>query len=164
MSAITSHITSPTFVYSTVYSDTDERKHQSSASLAFVPRNHRWQVNSPDKGPVTRKMFPFDDDIKILPDRLFLLPGYTMSHKYAPVFVIVFKTVIQCILIFWDFLWYMLLRVTSLTVGQSMMTSSNGNIFRVSGHLCGEFTSPRWIPHTKASDAELWCLLWTAPN
>ena len=36
-----------------------------------------------------------------------------------------------------------------------MMTSSNGNIFRVTGHLCGEFTGPRWIPHTKASDAEL---------
>ena len=43
-----------------------------------------------------------------------------------------------------------------------MMTSSNGNIFRVTGHLCGEFTGPRWIPHTKASDAELWCLLWSA--
>ena len=38
-----------------------------------------------------------------------------------------------------------------------MMTSSNGNIFRVTGHLCGEFTGPRWIPRTKASDAELWC-------
>ena len=34
-----------------------------------------------------------------------------------------------------------------------MMTSSNGNIFHVTGHLCGEFTGPRWIPHTKASDA-----------
>ena len=28
-----------------------------------------------------------------------------------------------------------------------MMTSSNGNIFRVTGHLCGEFTGPRWIPY-----------------
>ena len=46
----------------------------------------------------------------------------------------------------------------------SMMTSSNGTIFRVTGHLCGEFTGPRWIPHTKASDAELWCLLWSAPE
>ena len=35
-----------------------------------------------------------------------------------------------------------------------MMTSSNGNIFRVTGHLCGEFTGLRWIPRTKASDAE----------
>ena len=45
-----------------------------------------------------------------------------------------------------------------------MMTSSNGNIFRVTGPLCGDFTGPRWIPHTKASDAELWCLLWSAPE
>ena len=45
-----------------------------------------------------------------------------------------------------------------------MMTSSNGNIFRVTGHLCGEFTCPRWIPHTKPSDAELWCFLWSAPE
>ena len=44
-----------------------------------------------------------------------------------------------------------------------MMTSSNGNIFRVTGPLCGEFTGPRWIPLTKASDAELWCFLWSAP-
>ena len=44
----------------------------------------------------------------------------------------------------------------------SMMTSSNGNIFRVTGHLCGEFTGLRWIPRTKASDAELWCFLWCA--
>ena len=44
------------------------------------------------------------------------------------------------------------------SVSDVMMTSSNGNIFRVTGHLCGEFTGPRWIPHTKASDAELWCL------
>ena len=39
----------------------------------------------------------------------------------------------------------------------NMMTSSNGNIFGVTGLLCGEFTGPRWIPRTKASDAELWC-------
>ena len=37
-----------------------------------------------------------------------------------------------------------------------MMTSSNGSIFCVTGHLCGEFTGHRWIPRTKASDAELW--------
>ena len=44
---------------------------------------------------------------------------------------------------------------------QVMMTSSNGNIFRVTGLLCGEFTCHRWIPRTKASDAELWCFLWS---
>ena len=44
-----------------VYTGTDQRKYQSSASLAFVRGNHRWLVNSPYKGPVTRKMFPFDN-------------------------------------------------------------------------------------------------------
>ena len=48
--------------------------------------------------------------------------------------------------------------------GHRMMTSSYGNIFRVTGHLCGEFTGPRWIPHTKASDAELSCFLWSASD
>ena len=46
----------------------------------------------------------------------------------------------------------------------NMMMSSNGNIFRVTGHLCGEFTGPRWIPHIKASDAELWCFFYLRLN
>ena len=46
----------------------------------------------------------------------------------------------------------------------NMMTPSNGNIFRIIGPLCGEFTGHQWIPHTKASDAELWCFLWSAPE
>ena len=61
-----SQITSLTIVYSTVYSDADQNKHQSSASLAFVRGIHRGPVNSPHKGPVTRKMFPFDDVIMLL--------------------------------------------------------------------------------------------------
>ena len=63
MGAIASQVTSLTIVYSTVYSDADQRKRQSSASLAFVRRIHRGPVNSPHKWPVTRKMFPFDDVI-----------------------------------------------------------------------------------------------------
>ena len=42
--------------------------------------------------------------------------------------------------------------------------SSNGNNFRVTALLCGEFTGHRLIPRTKASDAELWCFLWSAPE
>ena len=53
---------------------------------------------------------------------------------------------------------------TDRTYSVPMMTSWNGNIFRVTGHLCGELTGPRWIPRTKASDAELWCYLWSAPE
>ena len=55
-----------TIVYSSVYSDADQRKHQSSGSLAFVRGIHRSPVNSPHKWPVTRKMFPFDDVIMVL--------------------------------------------------------------------------------------------------
>ena len=63
MDTMASQITSLTIVYSTVYSSTDQRKHQSYASLAFVRGMHRWPVNSLHKGPVTRKMLPFDDAI-----------------------------------------------------------------------------------------------------
>ena len=63
MGAMASQITSLTIVYPTIYSGTDQRKHHSSASLAFVRGIHRWPVNSPHKWPVTRKMFPFNDVI-----------------------------------------------------------------------------------------------------
>ena len=51
---------------------------------------------------------------------------------------------------------------TEWTMG--MMTSSTGHNFSVTGPLCGKFTGDRWIPRTKASDAELWCFLWSAPE
>ena len=66
MGMLASKITSLTIVYSTVYSDADQRKHQSSASLAFVQGIHRWPVNSPHKWPVTQKMFAFDDIIMFI--------------------------------------------------------------------------------------------------
>ena len=73
MSAMASQITSVSIVYSTVCSGAYQRKHESSASLAFVRGIHWWLVNSPHKGPVTRKMFPFDDVI--------------MTHEIPPVLV-----------------------------------------------------------------------------
>ena len=63
MGAMAPQITSLTIVYSTVYLGANQRKHQSSASLAFVRGIPRGPVNSPHKWPVTRKMFPFDDVI-----------------------------------------------------------------------------------------------------
>ena len=66
MDTIASQITNLTIVYSTVHSDADQRKYQSSASLAFVRGIHRRPVNSPHKWPVTRKMFPFDDVITLM--------------------------------------------------------------------------------------------------
>ena len=55
-------------------------------------------------------------------------------------------------------------RCSPTTDKMVMMTSSNGNIFRVTGHLCREFTCHRWIPRTKAGNAELWCFLLCAPE
>ena len=64
-----SQITGLTIVYSTVYLDADRRKHQSSASLAFMRGVPRWPVNSPLKRTVTGKMFPCDDVL------VYLNPG-----------------------------------------------------------------------------------------
>ena len=61
MSMMASQITGISIVCSTVGSGTNQRKHQNSASLAFVREIHQWLVNSPHKGPVMRNMFPFDD-------------------------------------------------------------------------------------------------------
>ena len=79
MSAIASQITSLTIVNSIVYSDADQRKHQSSASLAFVWGIHRGPVNSTHKWPVTRKMFPFDDVIML---RMVMGPLLLVQLKF----------------------------------------------------------------------------------
>ena len=78
MGAMASQITSLTTVYSTVISGADQRKHQSSVSLAFVWGIHRGPVNSPHKWPVTRKMFPFDDVI------MDSVQGYRTSMRNWP--------------------------------------------------------------------------------
>ena len=83
MSALASQITSRTIVYSTVYSGADQRKHQSTASLAFVWGIQRW-LGTPHKGPATQKMFPFDDVIMYF--RPLIVESLTIqdcSHTYT---------------------------------------------------------------------------------
>ena len=63
MSAMASQITSVSIAWSTVCLGVDQRKHQSSTSLAFARGIHGWSVVSHHEGPVTRRMFPFDDVI-----------------------------------------------------------------------------------------------------
>ena len=63
MSTMASKITGVAIVCLTACSGADQRKRQSSASPTFVWGIHRWPVNSPHKGPETRKMFPFNDVI-----------------------------------------------------------------------------------------------------
>ena len=81
MNAMASQITSLTIVYSTVYSDPDQRKHQSFASLAFVQGIHRGPVNTPHKWPVTRKMSSFDD--VIMGPVMFSLPYHWIHITMA---------------------------------------------------------------------------------
>ena len=76
MGAKASQITSLTIAYSTVYSGTDQRKHQSSASLAIVRGIHRWPVNSPHRWSITRKMFSFNDVI--------VMPSHVMPFPVMP--------------------------------------------------------------------------------
>ena len=72
MGLMASLITRLTSDYSIVHSGADQRKHQSSASLAFVRGIRRKPVNSPHKWPVTRKMFQFDDGIMKWADEPYL--------------------------------------------------------------------------------------------
>ena len=89
MSVMASQSTSPTIVYSTIYWGTDQRKHQSSTSLAFVRGIHRWPVNSPHKGPVMRKMFPFDDvimniqKIALIQTAIHIIDEMMASHLFG---------------------------------------------------------------------------------
>ena len=122
MSAMTSQITGISFVYSIVCSDADQRKHQSSASLAFVRGIHLRQVNSPHKGPVTRKMFPFDDVIM-----------YTLCATSTTADSLITRLLTSTNFSRWWFI-------------QAQMKQD----IEAPRHwpLCGEFTGDRWIPRT----------------
>ena len=115
MGAIASLITSLTIVNSTVYSDADQRKHQSSASLAFVRGIQRGPVNSPHKWPVTRKMFPFDDVI-MLNEISPATDGLThwVRDKMAAIFQTTFSNAISWMKIYIE--------------GTSPQTSSSANL------------------------------------
>ena len=85
MVAMASQITSRQTVCSTACPGPDQRKHQSCAFVAFVRGIHWWPVNSPHKGPVTRKMFPFVDVIMscIFLVTYFLQVSVNIEYVYA---------------------------------------------------------------------------------
>ena len=141
MGATTSQITSPTIVYSTVYSDADQIKHESSASLAFVWGNHRGPLNSPHKWPVTRKMFPFHD---VIMSYLFAL---TLRHYKSDgnlMWIDIKLSGLNAIAINTS-----LMKTYISIYFASIMTSSNGIIFHVNVPLWGESTGHWWIPLTE---------------
>ena len=132
MGVMASQIISLTIVYSTVYPGADQRKHQSSASLTFVRGIYRGPVNSPHKGPVTRKMVPFDDVIM----GLFVVPqtardlwlSITQGSIYESTCLSVRQ--VQCSII--------------LQIPKCMMASWHGNPFCITGH-CEESTDSKCI-------------------
>ena len=100
-----SQITAVSSVDPTVCSGADKRKHQSSVSLAFVRGIHRGPVNSPHKGPVTRKTFPFDDVIMLRSNSVTIAP--CTSVNYSDVIMSVIAS-----------------QITSLTIVYSCVNSS----------------------------------------
>ena len=80
MSTMAAQITGVSLVYSAICSVADQWKYQSSTSLAFMRGIHRSPVDSPHKGPVTRKMFPFDDIIMIPSWNLCAYSVYSRLH------------------------------------------------------------------------------------
>ena len=95
--------------------------------------------------------------INIIISSIFWLIRAIQTSNHKSVFILKYwKMLIRSSL--------MMVLVADLLRNFDIMTSSNGNICRVTGHLCGKFTGPGEVPHTKANDAELWCFLWYAPE
>ena len=181
-SAIASQITDISIAYSTVCSGADQRKHQSSASLTFVSWIHRWPANFPHKGPVTREMLLFDDVIMLESYPLLLLSDFILCCYCRTLSSAVIVGLYPLLLLLASLRQLQVTHITAIAAlwpnwpiqpldnmeiiscSGPIMTSSNGNIFRVTGPLCGEFIGHRWNPSTKASDAGLWCFPWSAPE
>ena len=125
-----SQITCVPPVFSTVCSGADQRKCQSSASLAFARGIHRWPTNSPHRGLVMRKMFPFDD--VTMSDVLRPKQDGTLQSRHNGHLGVSTHQPHHCLLnrLFWR--------------------RSKKNI-KAPRHwpLWGEFTSDLWIPHRK---------------
>ena len=196
----------PHYFCPTVYSGAGLRKHQSSASLAFVRGIHRWPVNPPHEGPVLRKIFHLMTSLCFI--TLRRLSSYTeigLIRWYSPVFPStccllgpsvrllggskqhlgfwpalgfpsfeppLCKTIVhqQVFLLYQhDIPCYSVTHILTnwfrgITANLYNEDGIKWRHFRVTGPLCGEITSHRWIPDTKSSDAELWCFVLSAPE
>ena len=132
MGAIASQITSLMIVYSTVYPDADQRKHQSSASLAFVRGFHRYRWIPRTKGQWRGQCFHL-----MTSSCNRAIHNHTMAWHPSSEITRGLCSFNRC-------------PFTGIGIPNPidglMMTSSNGNIFRVTGPLCGEFTGPGEFP------------------
>ena len=163
MGAMASQISSLTIVYSTVYSGADQRKYQSSASLPFVREIHRWPVNSPHKGPVTRKMFPFDDVVMLFrPQYVNQMCGSYRSEVQTWTNIDQPLPPTIRVLIAGTWKWTLRWRHNErhgvsnhqphdCLLNQPFIQAQIKENIKAARHwpLCWEFTGDRWIPRTK---------------
>ena len=156
MGAMASQITSPTIVYSPIQSNSTVCLFRCrSKKISKLCVTGLCAGNSPVTGEFPAQMASNAENASI----------WWRHHAIVP--VLCNHLFLSLIPVWWS-LWNPGVHVipTSSSTGAPgvviMMTSSNENIFRVTGPLCGEFTGHRWIPLTKASGAELWCFLWSA--
>ena len=139
-----------------------KKNNQKYELVALCEGNQLMTVDSSHKGSVMWKAFPLHDVIgksqhsPWKPGLLMPTFSSTLSVLGTPK-VVAMTTYDKCgIKVTLCFQW--------CCPSIYMMTSSNGNMFRIIGPLWREFTGHRWIPLTKASEAELWCILWSTPK
>ena len=141
--------------------------HQNVTWKRFPPywRFVRWiHHESHHKWPVTQVLII--SKLFVICDAVVLILRHCNTNQWQSKYVWYFLQNMSTVSVGFDLWWLVCWFVEPLRTNNSenMMTSSNGNIFRVTGHFCGEFTGLRWIPLTKASDAELWYFRWSTPE
>ena len=138
------------------YDNIDGLVHDCSISHTLTFNQIYEHLDTCDKEPMTPRCHRytpvhFEFDIS-----LYL---WDWSQYFAPQITVICVAVRACAIPYHFLIWW---RTVRQTMTCCIIMSSNGNIFRITGPLGREFTVHWWIPLTKASDAELWCFLWSA--
>ena len=177
MGGMPSQIIRATIVYSTVYSGADQRKYQSSASLAYMRGIHRWLVKSRHKCPVTQKCFHWMTSSCICGNQMLHIICYFLSVLFS----IQFYTIPTIFRFRGEMSWSVWFRLffihpsalhsaVCLSVSLQWCHNERGSVSnyqrlffaqlpvqaRIKGNikaprhwpLCGEFTGDRGIPRT----------------
>ena len=120
-----------------------------SKTTSKLPISGLCEVHSPHKRLLTRKMLPF---------HFWWRYDEVIAGKVCTCFMLLSCSVMVLTTVDIDNFqgFFTCAGAMIMAFIKNMMTSWNGNIFCVTGPLCGEFTGHRWIPRTKASDAEFW--------
>ena len=148
ISAMASEIHGVSTVYSRLCSGVDQRKHQSSASLAFVRGLHRRPVSSPHKGLVTRKMFPFDDVIVYFWIPVYIIQVCCLFVKRMP-----------------NYMWFhaMLTSLSGLCVLARNWSKESSEYIRVNhreSSICNVFILPQLLQENPNIQFSVYLLCW----